>query len=62
MRKRLGADRKSAEGIIFDPRGRRRPEGNEQVRLIAVSRCGFPGSQPPYGDLNSDGGYVQPMA
>ena len=33
MRKLLGADWKSAEGIVFGPRGRRRPEGNEHVRV-----------------------------
>ena len=39
MRKQLGAGRKSAEGIVFDPCGRRRPEGNEQVRISFSSHC-----------------------
>ena len=50
MRKRLGADRKSADGIVVGLLGQRRPEGNEQVRLITISRCGFFGHQSPYGD------------
>jgi hypothetical protein len=36
MRKLLGADWKSADGIVGDRSGFRRPEGDEQVR-IAVS-------------------------
>lgn len=45
----LGADWKSAEGIVVDPCGRRRPEENEQVRMAVVSRRRFLGSEPPYG-------------
>ena len=50
MRELLGADRKSAEGIVDDPCGHRRPEGNEQVRMAGISRCRFFGNEPPYGD------------
>ena len=53
MRKLLGAGRKSAEGIVVDPRGQRRPEGNEQVRMTAISRCRFFGSEPPNGDQSA---------
>ncbi len=50
IRKLLGACRKSAEGIVAGPRGQRRPEGNEQVRVTVVSRCRLLGDEPPYGD------------
>ena len=50
MRKLLGADWKSAEGIVVRPRGRRRPGGNEQVRVaqnLQTSRS--QDREPPYG-------------
>jgi hypothetical protein len=50
MRKLLGADWKSAEGIVVDPRGQRRPEGNEQVRIVVSSDRRLFAGEPPYGD------------
>ena len=38
MRKQLGANWKSAAGIVVDHFGRRRPKGNEQVRATISSR------------------------